>query len=77
MHLSTLPTPHLCSFCMNFLFYILHNKFLFFSSISNGFPLLQVMYDATGVRLHAGRQAEVIFLSTFFISFSSCFDTCN
>ena len=24
------------------------------------FAFLQVMYDATGVRLHAGRQAEVL-----------------
>lgn len=29
------------------------------------FLYLQVMYDASGVRLHAGRQAEVSHLGTF------------
>lgn len=32
--------------------------------ISNSYMLWQVMYDATGVRLHAGRQAEVCRFST-------------
>lgn len=32
--------------------------------ISNVRCWLQVMYDATGVRLHAGRQAEVGFFSS-------------
>lgn len=48
---------------VSILIFILHDELLFFSSFSDGFPFLQVMYDATGVRLHAGRQAEVIFLS--------------
>jgi acid phosphatase family membrane protein YuiD len=44
---------------------ILHSDFTIctashFTDLANSFDILQVMYDAFGVRLHAGKQAEVL-----------------
>lgn len=50
---------------MNYLNYNLSNYTYintYLTSGPNTFGFLQVMYDASGVRLHAGRQAEVISL---------------